>query len=461
MLNELGITRLEYIDILRNRGEQVSSEISDDSLPRKVKYLKKRDLIHLATIRGLVLNETNLKNILDALFKDKYIYKKNLINLKAELYRNIPKRKNDQIINELKKIWRLKYSNLVKKENISQKELNEVKKLSDLPLKILRKIVRLRNLETTGLNKSELLYILMRTQKHHKEKEYLSLLQTASNNKIKSKTNEIRKVIIELDMLLNKSDRDIIRKRLEKIDKEKPNRTRNRRLIEELNNILLDLEFKKSYINVAYDSSSYYGLKDSEYTFGNLDDYYIPISAKECFNGNYQIYTCRGDKERNMYKTNYLEKIKPYLIPLTDKKKVSNQKIQLDIEINLVHLTKSDRIAFYVKSKNIECHPSDNSEDILNQLFDSLLKYFNDKLLICRTDSSYVFESVEGISIHFHKIDLRRGSSYIPTPEWLENKKAAINPKNMKANYCFAYAVTIAIFHKEIGSNLDRISSRL
>ena len=301
----------------------------------------------------------------------------------------------------------------------------------------------------------------MRTQKHHKEKEYLSLLQTASNNEIKSKTNEIRKVIIELDMLLNKSDRDIIRKRLEKIDKEKPNRTRNRRLIEELNNILLDLEFKKSHINVAYDSSSYYGLKDLEYTFGNLDDYYIPILAKECFNGNYQIYTCRGDKERNMYKTNYLEKIKPYLIPLTDKKKVSNQKIQLDIEINLVHLTKSDRIAFYVKSKNIECHLSDNSEDILNQLFDSLLKYFNDKLLICRTDSSYVFENVEGISIHFHKIDLRRGSSYIPTPEWLENKKAAINPKNMKANYCFAYAVTIAIFHKEIGSNLDRISNRL
>ena len=301
----------------------------------------------------------------------------------------------------------------------------------------------------------------MRTQKHHKEKEYLSLLQTASNNEIKSKTNEIRKVIIELDMLLNKSDRDIIRKRLEKIDKEKPNRTRNRRLIEELNNILLDLEFKKSHINVAYDSSSYYGLKDLEYTFGNLDDYYIPILAKECFNGNYQIYTCRGDKERNMYKTNYLEKIKPYLIPLTDKKKVSNQKIQLDIEINLVHLTKSDRIAFYVKSKNIECHLSDNSEDILNQLFDLLLKYFNDKLLICRTDSSYVFENVEGISIHFHKIDLRRGSSYIPTPEWLENKKAAINPKNMKANYCFAYAVTIAIFHKEIGSNLDRISNRL
>ena len=95
------------------------------------------------------------------------------------------------------------------------------------------------------------------------------------------------------------------------------------------------------------------------------------------------MYTCRGDKERNMYITNYLEEIKPYLIALIYKNKISNQKIQLDIAINLIHLTKSDRITFYVKSRNIECFPSDNSEGILNQLFDSLLKYFNDKLLIC------------------------------------------------------------------------------
>ena len=38
-------------------------------------------------------------------------------------------------------------------------------------------------------------------------------------------------------MLLNKSDRDIIRKILEKIDKETPNRTQKRRSLEELNNI--------------------------------------------------------------------------------------------------------------------------------------------------------------------------------------------------------------------------------
>ena len=305
----------------------------------------------------------------------------------------------------MKKIRRIKNSNLVKKQNISQKELNEVKKLPELSTEILKKLAQLRYIEASDFKRSEMLYILMRTQKHHKEKEYFSLLQTDLNNEVKSKTNE---VIIELGMLLNKDDRDSIRNRLKEIDKETPNRTQKRRLLEELNNILLDLEFKKKHTNSAFDSSSYYGSKDIEYTFGDLDDYYMPILAKESFEGNYQMYICRGDKERNMYITNYLQKIQPFLVALIDEKKVANNKIQLDIAINLIHLNKNDRITFYVKSKNIECYIYDNPEDILNLLDDSLLKYFSDKLLICRANSSYAFESVEGLSMHFHKIDLKK-----------------------------------------------------
>ena len=61
MASDLEITRTEYIDILKIRGKHVSSEINDDTLLKKVKYLKKQDLIHLATIRGIVLNEPSIK----------------------------------------------------------------------------------------------------------------------------------------------------------------------------------------------------------------------------------------------------------------------------------------------------------------------------------------------------------------------------------------------------------------
>ena len=253
-------------------------------------------------------------------------------------------------------------------------------------------------------------------------------------------------------MMIDKSDKDKIRKRLDEIDKKtRNNRTEKKILLEELSKISIDLKYKRKRIGSAYDSDDYYGLRDLKYTFGDLDDYYKPILAKESFNGNYQMNTSWGDKNRDMDIYMYLDKVRPYLLTLIDEKKLSEQKIQLDIAINLRHISKNDRVTFYVKSKNITCLPSDNSEDILEQLINSLRNYYEDKLLLCRTDSSYVYESVEGLSIHFHKIDLNRGSSYIPPPDWLKNKGATINPQNTKDSNCFMYALTISLNHEKIG----------
>ena len=275
MAEDLQISKSEFIEILKNRGKHVSSETDDDTLLKKVKYIKKQDLIHLATIRGLLFNESSLDNILHVLFEDvhkknqielindlhKHYHKKKYIkliddlhkyhhkheskNIKEELYRNLHKRKNIQIINELKRLKRLKHSNLAKKENISQKELDETKRLSDLPTEILRRLVRLRNVDSTGLKRAEILHILVRSQKHHKENEYLSHLQADSNNEIKSMIIEIRKFITKLGMLQNKSERNNITKRLNEIDRERPNRRQKGRLLDELTKIFNYLKLKQ------------------------------------------------------------------------------------------------------------------------------------------------------------------------------------------------------------------------
>ena len=72
-----------------------------------------------------------------------------------------------------------------------------------------------------------------------------------------------------------------------------------------------------------------------------------------------------------------------------------------------------------------------------------------------------MYESVEECNLHFHKIDLRRGASFIDTPEWLKNKKATINPQNTNNAYCFMYAIAIALFHEALGNNPGRISKKL
>ena len=58
---------------------------------------------------------------------------------------------------------------------------------------------------------------------------------------------------------------------------------------------------------------------------------------------------------------------------------------------------------------------------------------------------------------HLQKIGLKRGGSYIYSPEWLKHKKATINPKNNDDN-CFQYALTVSLNHKQIKSHPERIS---
>ena len=46
-----------------------------------------------------------------------------------------------------------------------------------------------------------------------------------------------------------------------------------------------------------------------------------------------------------------------------------------------------------------------------------------------RRASDFKFESVELLDYKLHKIKLRRGGSYIKSPEWIKNKRVTINPK--------------------------------
>ena len=72
--------------------------------------------------------------------------------------------------------------------------------------------------------------------------------------------------------------------------------------------------------------------------------------------------------------------------------------------------------------------------------------------------SSYIFERINLLEYHLHKISLNRGSSYIDSLIWIKNKGVTINPKNTKNNNCFQYAITASLNHQNINHNPERIS---
>ena len=164
---------------------------------------------------------------------------------------------------------------------------------------------------------------------------------------------------------------------------------------------------------------------------------------------------------RNMSVKSYFDKIMAYLRVLIDENKAYEQKIQIDIGFNMVHISNKRRIRHFSCSDNVICMPSSNTNEISEQLLTSLYKKFNDDLQLSRESSSFVYESVEECNIHFNKIDLGRGASFIDTPEWLKHKKATINPQNKNDVYCFMYAIGIALYDNELGKNPGRISKKL
>ena len=70
-----------------------------------------------------------------------------------------------------------------------------------------------------------------------------------------------------------------------------------------------------------------------------------------------------------------------------------------------------------------------------------------------------MFDEVLFLDVNFHRLDLTRGSSYIPVPDWTANKKVVINPKNENDEECFRWAVTTALHYKEIKSHPERVSN--
>ena len=49
-----------------------------------------------------------------------------------------------------------------------------------------------------------------------------------------------------------------------------------------------------------------------------------------------------------------------------------------------------------------------------------------------------------------HRVHLKTGGSYIKSPNWFENKKAIINPKNENDDKCFWWSTIYTLNYNEI-----------
>ena len=107
-------------------------------------------------------------------------------------------------------------------------------------------------------------------------------------------------------------------------------------------------------------------------------------------------------------------------------------KIQLIMQITFISSlgTREFRI-MHSKSDNEKIMSRIEADDIINELFESFFKKYQEGLETkMREGSNFVFESVDLLYYSLHKISLNRGGSYIDSPSWLKKKKS--NSKSKK-----------------------------
>ena len=110
---------------------------------------------------------------------------------------------------------------------------------------------------------------------------------------------------------------------------------------------------------------------------------------------------------------------------LEEYKQKGEWKVQLTIKVNFISLKPGfdETRIMYTRSDNIEIMFGDDNDDIIEQLFESLLKKYEENLQNKMRGSEFEFDDVNFLFYDFNKTSINRGGSYIDSPKWLKDKK--------------------------------------
>ena len=136
---------------------------------------------------------------------------------------------------------------------------------------------------------------------------------------------------------------------------------------------------------------------------------------KSAFDGSYVLYESKYDKDAGLSMDEYFDIIRPYLKDMIDSHKARNEwKIQLSMRIIFVSFTDANETReMHTKSDNITIMSGIETEDAINELFNTFRKRYQEGLETKMRGSSFTFECIDLLEYHLHKISLNRGSPYI------------------------------------------------
>ena len=113
-----------------------------------------------------------------------------------------------------------------------------------------------------------------------------------------------------------------------------------------------------------------------------------------------------------------------------------------------------DTRIIYSASKPVEIFMGSDTENAIDTLFNTILDRIQQAIETSnKRGSGFTHESVALLYYYFQNIDIRRGGSYVLSPDWIVSKKVTINPKNEKDNECLKWSIIGGLNYNKIKEN--------
>ena len=99
-----------------------------------------------------------------------------------------------------------------------------------------------------------------------------------------------------------------------------------------------------------------------------------------------------------------------------------------------------ERIELAFNSLMVSVYRGSETYEIVDGMIANMKFQIENPVLL---NSRFVFDEFLYLDVNFHQLNLTRGSSYLPLPDWLARKKAIVNP-HKDDEECFKWSVIAA-----------------
>ena len=164
-----------------------------------------------------------------------------------------------------------------------------------------------------------------------------------------------------------------------------------------------------------------------------------PIELEQAFGGSYRSYRVNGKPKMDV--DMFFNRIRKELIELIKRelKTRTSARIQTTAWIRFVRDDEEgqERVELAFNSLMTSVYRGSEMDQIVDGMTANMKFQIENPALL---NSRFVFDKFLYLDVNFHQLNLTRGSSYLPLPDWLASKKAIVNPHNDDKE-CFKWLV--------------------